>query len=86
MRRGDRGEQREVSTLCTWHTHKSCAEHMRHRLRRTRHLEKWVLDGTQRNEEKPVHQQEETVALPASEGGRGGVRGGGGGIWGKGSR
>ena len=38
---------------------------------------KWVLDGTQRNEEKPVHQQEETVALPASEGGRGGgVRGG----------
>lgn len=61
-------------------------------------MEKWVLDGTQSDEEKPVHQQEETVALPASEGeegGRGcgvwGVGGGGreGGVWrswGKGSR
>lgn len=37
VRRGDRG-QREVSTLCTWHTHRAVLN-TRHRLRRTRHLE-----------------------------------------------
>lgn len=52
-----------------------------------------MLDGTQSDEEKPVHQQEETVALPASEGeeggegvGRGGREGGVWRSWGKGSR
>lgn len=44
-------------------------------------MEKWVLDGTQSDEEKPVHQQEETVALPASEGEEGGR---GCGVWGVG--
>lgn len=37
-----------------------------------------MLDGTQRNEEKPVHQQE-TVVLPASEEGGRRRRGEGGG-------
>lgn len=47
-------------------------------------MEKWVLDGTQSDEEKPVHQQEETVALPASEGEEGGRGCGEGGEGGRG--
>lgn len=49
----------------------SGAQHVTHRLKRTRHLEDGCWMGIQRKEEKPGHQQE--AVRPASEGGWSGV-------------
>lgn len=69
MWEGEIGGAEEVATLCTWHTHRA--------MQNTwdtdwggQGIRRWVLDGTQTYEEKPVHQQE-TVVQPASEGGDG---------------
>lgn len=69
VRRRDR-RVRGFHTMYMAYT-QSCAEHITHRLSRTRHLE-MVLNGTQRYEKKPVHQQD-TVVQPASDGGRRGM-------------
>lgn len=45
----------------------SGAQHVTHRLKRTRHLEDGCWMGIQRKEETPGHQQE--AVRPASEGG-----------------
>lgn len=69
VRRGETGRaEKSVHTMYMAYT-QSCAEYMRHKLRRTRHFKDGCWMGNSRDKEKPVHQQE-TVGQPASEGGR----------------
>lgn len=73
--KGETGRaEKSVHTMYMAYT-QSCAEYMRHKLRRTRHFRDGCWMGHSGDKEKPVHQQE-TVGQPASGVRKGGSTGG----------